>query len=374
MEQELQRACKIVDSILAKEPESQDWGELFQPSDFFVRYDKYLGIKVSALSKEDHAQLSGYVESQVRRLLYFMEGMPLKGACPWHKGLTEQKAFSIDAEEDEDFDALRAQPGVPLRTEHAEGGGAGDAAGVEKKEGEGAVGAEGSTNAPAKEEGTKAPLQSPEVIVKQENGVAADTITASQVKQEGGTAPAAAAGAGGGGVEASENGSQAKLDTKPQAAAASAASGKASAAGGGEEEEKELVAMEYMTTFFMGLEVDRSYVKRGMRLNLEPAVRSFLASVNVKTPEDAEVRQRWPACVLAVFRLTDRSHCFSIRWRRTSSHGVNCRMPCSHKARKRRNNNGKRPAGSAAGPLPANFSHSKLRRRRLLPPRRKRRM
>ena len=111
MMRELARGVAICAEIL-KEPDvlKHDWSHLFQPSDFFIRYDSYLVLEVSASTDEDNERWGNYVESRLRGLIEGLEraDLPLAMIHMWHKGEKRVENITVEVpienEEDEEAD------------------------------------------------------------------------------------------------------------------------------------------------------------------------------------------------------------------------------------------------------------------------------
>ena len=56
---------------------AEDWAVLFEPTDFFVRYDRYLALHIVAASEEDHLSWIGYATSRLRKLVERLSRYPL---------------------------------------------------------------------------------------------------------------------------------------------------------------------------------------------------------------------------------------------------------------------------------------------------------
>ena len=96
MVRELRRGAEITAAIIANPDASRhDWGRLFAPSDFFVRFDNYLELELRAASDEDLDVWASWVDSRVIRLVRMLEhpdyGLPFSfntpqgQVCPWPK-------------------------------------------------------------------------------------------------------------------------------------------------------------------------------------------------------------------------------------------------------------------------------------------------
>jgi len=86
LKQELGRGRKICDNI---EKGNGSWTELFEPSDFFVRYKAYVQVDIIAPTEEDHRKWEGWIESRLRFLISNLEQTPnLQYAVPFPTSFT----------------------------------------------------------------------------------------------------------------------------------------------------------------------------------------------------------------------------------------------------------------------------------------------
>jgi poly(A) polymerase len=91
MLEEFARGHAIADKLWKQHqtnPEKElDWSELFEPSDFFIRFPNYLSICIVAPTQEDVQAWSGFVESRLRKLVSDMlaRSLPLKKIQLWPK-------------------------------------------------------------------------------------------------------------------------------------------------------------------------------------------------------------------------------------------------------------------------------------------------
>jgi poly(A) polymerase len=91
MLEEFDRGHAITDKLWKQHqanPEQElDWGELFEPSDFFIRYPNYLSICIVAPTQKDVQAWAGFVESRLRKLVSDMlaRSLPLKKIQLWPK-------------------------------------------------------------------------------------------------------------------------------------------------------------------------------------------------------------------------------------------------------------------------------------------------
>jgi hypothetical protein len=60
------RLCKQLE--LEPNPAKQMWGELFEFSDFFIRYKHYLELEVFSGSEAEQQQWAGWAESRFRKV------------------------------------------------------------------------------------------------------------------------------------------------------------------------------------------------------------------------------------------------------------------------------------------------------------------
>ncbi|KAL0478880.1 poly(A) polymerase [Acrasis kona] len=73
MKEEFDRGADITSRA---ENNQEKWDTLFEPSDFFIRYHRYLEIEVSSTDKVDHGLWFGYVHSKLRLFCYNLEILP----------------------------------------------------------------------------------------------------------------------------------------------------------------------------------------------------------------------------------------------------------------------------------------------------------
>lgn len=82
MQEEFKRGRCIVENI-AEKYAFGNWQNLFTPSEFIVRYDHYLVMKVEALHEEDLDQWSNYIASRLRKLVESLEvAIPIRSVHP----------------------------------------------------------------------------------------------------------------------------------------------------------------------------------------------------------------------------------------------------------------------------------------------------
>jgi poly(A) polymerase len=85
MQQELARAHALVKALVAARGKdcAIDWGRLFEPSDFFLRYGHYLGCHILASGTDAGCRSwVGYAESRVLHFCRLLEHLPLR--APLH--------------------------------------------------------------------------------------------------------------------------------------------------------------------------------------------------------------------------------------------------------------------------------------------------
>nr|CCA26398.1 Poly(A) polymerase putative [Albugo laibachii Nc14] len=83
MQEEFQRGRYIVEEITEKYAFG-NWQNLFTPSEFLVRYDNYLVMRVQALNEEDLDQWSNYIASRLRKLVESLEvAIPIRSVHPY---------------------------------------------------------------------------------------------------------------------------------------------------------------------------------------------------------------------------------------------------------------------------------------------------
>ena len=75
-----------------QQQERYDWARLFEPSDFFTRFDSYLVLDISADSEQDLLAWKGFVESRVRKLVEALEyeRLPLSMIYPFPKAYARE--------------------------------------------------------------------------------------------------------------------------------------------------------------------------------------------------------------------------------------------------------------------------------------------
>ena len=79
MTDEFKRARNMI-AIMTRDgrvPTRDDWADLFRPTDFFVKYNRYLALNIVANSEEDHMQWIGYAASKLRKLVERLASKPL---------------------------------------------------------------------------------------------------------------------------------------------------------------------------------------------------------------------------------------------------------------------------------------------------------
>lgn len=76
MKQEFKRGYEITEMIIR---EKGGWHKLFEPSDFFVKYSHYLQCHIVGNGENlESRSWIGFVESRLRRLIPYLEPLPLK--------------------------------------------------------------------------------------------------------------------------------------------------------------------------------------------------------------------------------------------------------------------------------------------------------
>jgi hypothetical protein len=81
MQQEFTRTHTLIKSIIAERGREFkiDWARLFEPSDFFIRYNHYLGCHIVGAGPDTEARSwIGYVESRLLGYCRFLEPLPLR--------------------------------------------------------------------------------------------------------------------------------------------------------------------------------------------------------------------------------------------------------------------------------------------------------
>jgi poly(A) polymerase len=70
MKEEFDRGAELT---LKAETNQEQWETLFEETDFFIRYQRYLAVEVSSSNEIDHRAWVGFVESRMRFFLYKLE-------------------------------------------------------------------------------------------------------------------------------------------------------------------------------------------------------------------------------------------------------------------------------------------------------------
>jgi poly(A) polymerase len=95
MKNEIKRGYEVTQTILTAKGDNKPWELLFEPSDFFLRYNHYLQchIVLTGDNAESRSWL-GFVESRIRRLTQYpyLESLPIK--CPIHLFPVKSKTAS----------------------------------------------------------------------------------------------------------------------------------------------------------------------------------------------------------------------------------------------------------------------------------------
>jgi len=78
MKKEFARASDIIDTILCENP-TNEWDKLFEPSDFFIKYEQYIRCDIIGIG-DDAVSRSwiSYVESRIRHILPALAMLPVK--------------------------------------------------------------------------------------------------------------------------------------------------------------------------------------------------------------------------------------------------------------------------------------------------------
>ena len=92
MKNEFDRAFLLADKVW--KGEVAVWDDVFQKTDFFVRYDYYMQVTVSAPDEDKMRRWHGWVESRLRKLVELLEGTQPYGVLsniqPYHKHITPE--------------------------------------------------------------------------------------------------------------------------------------------------------------------------------------------------------------------------------------------------------------------------------------------
>jgi len=99
MMMEIQRGFEVCQAVLASpDPTTHDWSALFAPTDFFLRFDVYLVLEISAGSPEDLLAWKGFVESRIKALVEALENerpaLPLSMLYPFPKPFPREEAVA----------------------------------------------------------------------------------------------------------------------------------------------------------------------------------------------------------------------------------------------------------------------------------------
>ncbi|XP_042903419.1 poly(A) polymerase type 3 isoform X2 [Parasteatoda tepidariorum] len=114
MQDNFKNGLAIVDEIMTGKA---GWAKLFEPSNFFSQYKHFIVLVASALSKKDHLEWYGLVESKIRILISHLERHPNihlahvnpetytpigadpdKFACMWFMGLQFTKTENVNVD------------------------------------------------------------------------------------------------------------------------------------------------------------------------------------------------------------------------------------------------------------------------------------
>ncbi|CAB1099929.1 unnamed protein product [Ectocarpus sp. CCAP 1310/34] len=87
MTSEFSRGLEVVNGIMKEKGSLSAFSKLFEPSDFFLRYNHYLAVDMMASSEEEHRAWVGWVESRLRKLVegLGLSGLPFKRVHLWPK-------------------------------------------------------------------------------------------------------------------------------------------------------------------------------------------------------------------------------------------------------------------------------------------------
>ncbi|CAN0182150.1 unnamed protein product [Ectocarpus sp. 4 AP-2014] len=68
MTSEFSRGLEVVNGIMKEKGSLSAFSKLFEPSDFFLRYNHYLAVDMMASSEDEHRAWVGWVESRLRKV------------------------------------------------------------------------------------------------------------------------------------------------------------------------------------------------------------------------------------------------------------------------------------------------------------------
>jgi len=89
MRNEFDRAYLLADRVMKGEDDK--WDKVFETTDFFLRFDYYMQVTVSAKDVDNFRKWSGWVESRLRKLVEHLEGTQpfgvISGIQPYHKAV-----------------------------------------------------------------------------------------------------------------------------------------------------------------------------------------------------------------------------------------------------------------------------------------------
>ena len=96
MKAEMARAHDIISKIISER--GADWGRLFDPSDFFIKYPHYLCCHILGAGEDEESRSwMGFVESRIGRITQQLETLPLKYPVHFYPvpSKTQKSAHSI---------------------------------------------------------------------------------------------------------------------------------------------------------------------------------------------------------------------------------------------------------------------------------------
>ncbi|KAG5177475.1 Poly(A) polymerase central domain-containing protein [Tribonema minus] len=89
LKEEIARGLELTEKI---QEERSHWAELFEPSDFFYRFQHYVQVDVLADNPEDHRRWFGWIESRLRHLTLALERPPQLLAHPYANTIFQRVA------------------------------------------------------------------------------------------------------------------------------------------------------------------------------------------------------------------------------------------------------------------------------------------
>jgi poly(A) polymerase Pap1 len=119
MKAEFARGLRVVKNVLTKKA---SWDELFEPVDFFVRFNDYLVVTAGAKTKRDLDKWTGYMESQLRIFTGKLTYQPLSAIYLFPRKFEVAKAaVEKQAANEGDQDKPKKDEGMEGTTSNEEG-------------------------------------------------------------------------------------------------------------------------------------------------------------------------------------------------------------------------------------------------------------